>query len=68
MVSIPTGTRGKAILKIKDDGIIAGISLAKEIFCHIEPNAVFTPYINDGDKVKSGQVTFEVAATVHTGT
>jgi len=66
LASIPAGAKGKAMLKIKEDGIIAGISLSKEIFYHIEPNAVFTPHKNDGDIVSKGEIAFEVAATVHT--
>lgn len=66
LASIPASARGKAILKIKEDGIIAGINLSKEIFHHMEPGTVFTPHKNDGDKVRNGEIAFEVAATVHT--
>ncbi len=66
MACIPDGTNGKAILKIKEDGIIAGIQLAQEIFHFIEPNAKFRLFKNDGDAVKNGEIAFEVYATVHT--
>lgn len=66
LASIPASAKGQAVLKIKEDGIIAGISLSKEIFYHIEPNVVFKPYKNDGDKVSNGETAFEVTATVHT--
>lgn len=59
-------TRGKAILKIKEDGIIAGIDLAQDIFNHLEPGAEFTVYKKDGDKVDKGEIAFEVSAKVHT--
>ncbi len=32
LASIPANARGKAVLKIKEDGIIAGVDLAEEIF------------------------------------
>ncbi len=66
LASIPATERGAAVLKIKEDGIIAGIDLAQEIFHHLEPGAVFTFYKKDGDRVKTGEVAFEVAASVHT--
>jgi nicotinate-nucleotide pyrophosphorylase (carboxylating) len=64
--SIPEGTRGKAVLKIKEDGIIAGISLAQDIFHHLEPGAAFTVFKQDGQSMIKGETAFEVSASVHT--
>ncbi len=66
LASIPADARGMAVLKIKEDGIIAGIELAKAIFHFLEPEATFTTYKKDGDRVSNGDVAFEVAASVHT--
>lgn len=66
LASIPADARGMAVLKIKEDGIIAGIDLAKDIFLFLEPEATFTTYKKDGDRVSNGEVAFEVAASVHT--
>ena len=66
LASIPADARGMAVLKIKEDGIIAGIDLAKAIFHFLEPEATFTTYKKDGDRVGNGEVAFEVAASVHT--
>lgn len=66
LASIPAGTRGTAVLKIKERGVIAGITLAKEIFLFLEPGAAFTFYKQDGDEVENGETAFEVAADVHT--
>ena len=66
LASIPAGARGKAVLKIKEQGIIAGIRLAEEIFHSLEPGAVFTFYKNDSDKVETGEIAFEVSSGVHT--
>ena len=63
---IPADAQGKAVLKIKEDGILAGVRLAKEIFYALEPNAAFTIFKNDGDRVHNGDVAFEVTAGVHT--
>jgi nicotinate-nucleotide pyrophosphorylase (carboxylating) len=66
LASIPADARGMAVLKIKEDGIIAGIDLAKDIFHFLEPEATFTIYKKDGDRVSNGEVAFEVSAAVHT--
>lgn len=58
--------RGKAILWVKEDGVIAGIEVAQEIFKTIEPESIFTPWILDGTAVQKGQKAFEVEASVHT--
>lgn len=63
---IPAGTEGKAVLKIKQDGIIAGIEIAEKIFRHFEPSIIFTGHVHDGDAVKAGDIGFEVSAKIHT--
>lgn len=64
--SIPEGVTGKAVLKIKEDGILAGMSLAQDIFHHLEPAAKFIIYKKDGQRMMKGETAFEVAASVHT--
>lgn len=66
LASIPAGAKGKAVLKVKENGIIAGVDLAKEIFEYLEPSVAFTFYKKDGDKVTIGELAFEVSASVHT--
>jgi nicotinate-nucleotide pyrophosphorylase (carboxylating) len=66
LASIPAEANGKAVLKIKENGIIAGIDLAQEIFQFLEPTASFTLFRKDGDAVEIGETAFEVAARVHT--
>lgn len=66
LASIPAEARGKAVLKIKENGIIAGIDLAEEIFYFLEPGADFKLFKKDGDKVANGEIAFEVSASVHT--
>jgi nicotinate-nucleotide pyrophosphorylase (carboxylating) len=64
--SIPPGKKGKAVLKIKQDGILAGMAVAEKIFRQQENGVVFTPYKNDGDAMCNGEKAFEVEALVHT--
>jgi nicotinate-nucleotide pyrophosphorylase (carboxylating) len=66
LACIPKGAKGKAVLKIKEAGIIAGIQLAQDIFHHLQASANFTVYVKDGDKVQPGEIAFEVEADVHT--
>lgn len=66
LASIAPGAKGKAILKVKEAGTIAGLALAAAIFHFIEPEAAFTFYKKDGDRVEEGDVAFEVSAKVHT--
>jgi nicotinate-nucleotide pyrophosphorylase (carboxylating) len=63
---IPASARGKAVLKIKQDGILAGMQVAKTIFHIKEPASVFTPFKKDGDSMTYGEKAFEVEAAVHT--
>jgi nicotinate-nucleotide pyrophosphorylase (carboxylating) len=57
---------GKAVLKIKEDGILAGLEAAREIYSYKEPGCIFTHYKKDGEEMKAGDKAFEVVATVHT--
>lgn len=58
--------RGVAVLKIKQDGILAGVSAAEKVFKSMEPNADFKAFKTDGDRMEQGEVAFEVHARIHT--
>lgn len=64
--SIPANEPGKAVLKIKQDGILAGVTVAETIFKMVEPSSVFTPYKKDGDSMRNGDKAFTVEANIHT--
>jgi nicotinate-nucleotide pyrophosphorylase (carboxylating) len=63
---IPPDARGKAILHIKQDGILAGMEIAERILKIKEPTAVFTPYKQDGDTMRDGEEAFVAEATIPT--
>jgi nicotinate-nucleotide pyrophosphorylase (carboxylating) len=63
---IPSGAKGKAVLKIKEDGILAGVDVARKIIEYLEPSATFTPLKKDGDVMKAGEKAFEAEAKIHT--
>jgi nicotinate-nucleotide pyrophosphorylase (carboxylating) len=64
--SIDATAQGKAILKIKEDGILAGMEVAEKIFRYIQPDIVFTVFKKDRDTMQYGETAFEVMAKVHT--
>jgi nicotinate-nucleotide pyrophosphorylase (carboxylating) len=64
--SIPAGARGRAVLKIKQAGIAAGIAIAEKILLYKEPSARFIPFKKDGDSMEYGEKAFELEATVYT--
>ena len=63
---IPIEKKGKAILKIKQEGILAGMNIAEMIFKLLEPNCTLTTYKSDGDNMQKGEVAFEINASIHT--
>lgn len=57
---IPADQMGCQQLIIKDDGIIAGIEVAKEIIHHFDPECRIEQLIEDGAAVKKGDIAFRV--------
>jgi nicotinate-nucleotide pyrophosphorylase (carboxylating) len=64
--TIDASAEGKAVLKIKEDGILAGMHVAEIIFKTMQPDIMFTAFKKDGDSMKYGEIAFEVNAKVHT--
>lgn len=62
---IPPTTRGTAILKIKEKGILAGMEVAEAIFKYLDPGTQFKAFKKDGEPMKAGEQAFEVKASVH---
>ena len=58
--SIPADAMGKQQLIIKEEGIIAGIEVAKRVFAAFDPELKMTQYLHDGDHVKPGDIAFVV--------
>lgn len=63
---IPASAKGKAVLKIKQDGVLAGMQVAIKIFSYKEPASVITVYKADGEEMRYGEKAFEVETSVHT--
>jgi len=58
--TIPADTTGKAKLLVKDEGILAGVELAVEIFNIVDAGLTLDIFLNDGAVVKPKDVAFEV--------
>lgn len=66
LACIPKDAKGKAVLKIKEDGILAGMEAAQKIFEYKDKGSVFVAFKKDGDIMKVGEKAFEISASVHT--
>lgn len=61
--TIPETGVGKAQLIVKDEGIIAGIALAKIIFERFDANLKFEQLLDDGARVSKGEIAFHVSGS-----
>lgn len=61
---IPKEAEGKSRLIVKEDGVLAGVRVAKMVFEHFDPELKMKVFINDGTRVKKGDVAFEVTGKV----
>lgn len=61
---IPADEMGKQHLLIKEEGILAGVEIAKKVFHKFDPELKMTVFINDGAHVKPGDVAFVVEGRV----
>ncbi len=61
---IPADAMGKSQLIIKDDGVIAGVEVARKIFQAFDPELKMTVFIADGAEVKKGDIAFVVEGRI----
>lgn len=62
--TIPADARGKQRLIVKEEGILAGVEVARMVFKKFDPELKMTVFITDGAHVKPGDVAFEVEGSV----
>lgn len=62
--TIPADARGKQRLIVKEEGILAGVEVARMVFKKFDPELKMTVFIADGAHVKPGDVAFEVEGSV----
>lgn len=61
---IPEDETGRQHLLVKEDGILAGVEIARRVFRKFDPELKMTVYINDGTPVKKGDIAFVVEGKV----
>ncbi len=61
---IPEDAMGKSHLLIKENGILAGVEVAKRVFAKFDPTMQVEVLINDGTPVKKGDIAMVVTAKV----
>ncbi len=62
--TIPAEETGRQQLIVKEEGIIAGVEIARKVFAKFDPELKMTVFINDGTHVKPGDVAFVVEGRV----
>ena len=62
--TIPANATGKMHLIIKENGVLAGVDMAQEIFHRFDPTLTIDIMIQDGSEVKVGDIAFVVAGKV----
>ncbi|MDE5971137.1 MAG: carboxylating nicotinate-nucleotide diphosphorylase [Muribaculaceae bacterium] len=62
--TIPAEERGKQRLIVKEEGILAGVEVARRVFAKFDPELKMEVFINDGTHVRPGDVAFVVEGRV----
>ncbi|MEO1484241.1 MAG: carboxylating nicotinate-nucleotide diphosphorylase [Bacteroidota bacterium] len=63
LACIPASAEGKAKLLVKDEGILAGVAFAQQVFNYVDGDLSMTVEIEDGSAVKYGDVAFYVSGS-----
>ncbi|WP_422348266.1 carboxylating nicotinate-nucleotide diphosphorylase [Flagellimonas sp.] len=63
LACIPGSAQGKAKLLVKDEGILAGVEFAKQVFQYVDPGMKTEVLIPDGMPVKYGDIAFYVSGS-----
>lgn len=63
--TIPAGSQSKAIIHVKENGIIAGLPVAALVFHVVDPTLVFEAKVQDGNPVVKGMIVAEVEGSTH---
>ena len=63
LACIPEDATGKAKLLVKDEGIIAGVNFARQVFEYVDPGLKMEVEIEDGSTVSYGDICFYVSGS-----
>lgn len=62
--TIPADAVGRQHLLVKEEGILAGVEIARKVFARLDPSLKMTVMIGDGAHVKPGDIAFVVEGSV----
>lgn len=62
LACIPSGSRSRARLLVKDEGVLAGVELARRIFAHVDPDMEMDIRLQDGARIQPGDEAFYIYA------
>jgi nicotinate-nucleotide pyrophosphorylase (carboxylating) len=65
LACVPQDKRDRAVLKVKQDGVLAGIAIAEAVFKHVDNTSIVKILKHDGDFVRFGDIALEVECTSH---
>ena len=65
LASVPGDLKGQARLIVKQNGLIAGVRIAREVFSIIDQKIDFSLFLEDGTKVKPGDIAFHISGNIH---
>lgn len=64
LACIPGAARGKAKLLVKDQGVLAGVDFARQVFARVDPALEMEVLLEDGHPVRYGDIAFYVSGPV----
>lgn len=62
--TIPADAMGRQHLLVKEEGILAGVDIARKVFNRFDPSLKMEVFIGDGAHVKPGDIAFVVSGPV----
>jgi len=62
--TIPSSAQGKATALAKQEGIMAGMDMARQVFTHFDSRLKMQAHMKDGDRLAPGAILFEVSGSV----
>ena len=64
LACIPETETGIVQLLVKEEGILAGVEITKEVIRKVDANLKMTVFLEDGTKIKPGDIAFKISGKV----
>ena len=63
LAAVPADRQERARLLVKQDGILAGVSVGIEVFREVDPSLVIAQMLHDGDAIRVGDIVLTVSGS-----